>query len=118
MSSASSDRGSPGFMGVLATVSFSDFSGRSAATLARMAKSARPPRFQAALRVALALAALLSCIAAKSAIGGNATGTVDTPKEGDFRNAQTYVDAHNAVRAAVKEPRDYPGAWAPLAQLA
>lgn len=33
-------------------------------------------------------------------------------------DARTYVDAHNAVRDAVREPRGYAQAWAPLGQLA
>ncbi|MFC1641995.1 CAP domain-containing protein [Myxococcota bacterium] len=29
-------------------------------------------------------------------------------------DAAEYVDAHNAVRAAVEQPSNYPGAWEPL----
>ena len=32
--------------------------------------------------------------------------------------AKSYVDAHNAVRRALEEPKGYAGAWAPLAHLA
>ena len=40
----------------------------------------------------------------------NATGGVSS----SFPDAQSYVDAHNAVRAMVTEPAGYPGNWAPL----
>jgi pathogenesis-related protein 1 len=33
------------------------------------------------------------------------------PVTSDFPDAQTYVDAHNAVRAAVQEPATYSGTW-------
>ena len=32
--------------------------------------------------------------------------------------AKSYVDAHNAVRMALEEPKGYAGAWAPLAHVA
>jgi pathogenesis-related protein 1 len=38
-----------------------------------------------------------------------------TPVQTDFPDAQIYVDAHNAVRAAVTEPSNYAGGtWQPL----
>jgi pathogenesis-related protein 1 len=48
--------------------------------------------------------------------GGNdaAGGTNGTPTTSDFPDARIYVDAHNTVRAAVPEPADYSGSWAPV----
>jgi pathogenesis-related protein 1 len=37
-----------------------------------------------------------------------------TPVQTDFPDAQIYVDAHNAVRAAVTRPANYSGTWQPL----
>ncbi len=33
-------------------------------------------------------------------------------------DAREYVDAHNAARAGVQRPADYPGSWAPLPPVA
>jgi pathogenesis-related protein 1 len=41
-------------------------------------------------------------------------GTASTPVQTDFPDAQVYVDAHNAVRAAVEQPANYASAWEPL----
>jgi len=41
-----------------------------------------------------------------------------SPSAADFANARTYLDAHNAVRASVKPPADYKGAWVPIPPLA
>lgn len=43
-----------------------------------------------------------------------ASGSTSTPVGSDFPDAQVYVDAHNAVRAAVEKPSSYQGTWAPL----
>ena len=40
--------------------------------------------------------------------------TDGTPTTSDFPDARIYVDAHNTVRAAVPEPADYSGSWAPV----
>jgi pathogenesis-related protein 1 len=32
-------------------------------------------------------------------------------------DARAYIDAHNAVRAAVQKPKDYPQEWAPIGHL-
>jgi len=46
---------------------------------------------------------------------GDGSGTGGgLPVESTFPDAQAYVDAHNAVRAAVVEPSGYTGAWEPL----
>ena len=34
------------------------------------------------------------------------------------RDAQSLVDAHNAIRAGVRKPSGYPGAWTPIPPLA
>jgi pathogenesis-related protein 1 len=51
-----------------------------------------------------------------SASGGSngAAGTSSTPTMSDFPDARIYVDAHNAVRAAVQRPASYSGSWAPV----
>jgi uncharacterized protein YkwD len=51
----------------------------------------------------------------KSGGSGSSTGgSSSTPVGSDFPDAQVYVDAHNAVRAAVEEPPNYQGSWQPL----
>jgi uncharacterized protein YkwD len=35
-----------------------------------------------------------------------------------FPDANAYIDAHNAIRAAVQKPKDYPQEWAPIGHLA
>lgn len=51
----------------------------------------------------------------KSGGSGSSTGgSTSTPVGSDFPDAQVYVDAHNAVRAAVEEPSNYQGTWQPL----
>ena len=68
-------------------------------------------------RIAWPLAcALLACIAG-SAAAGNRRDDGRVPSAKLSAEARAFVDAHNAVRDAVKEPKNYPGAWAPLAQL-
>ena len=37
---------------------------------------------------------------------------------GPSADARDYLNAHNAVRAAVQRPADYPGPWAPLPPVA
>ena len=51
-----------------------------------------------------------------SSQGGKSSGSGNgTPVQTDFPDAQIYVDAHNAVRAAVTEPSNYAGGtWQPL----
>jgi hypothetical protein len=46
--------------------------------------------------------------------GGNAGKTGSSTVMSDFPDAQSYVDAHNAVRAAVRKPTTYAGTWAPV----
>jgi len=36
----------------------------------------------------------------------------------ESRDAREFVDAHNAVRASVQRPTDYPGAWEPVPPVA
>ncbi len=60
----------------------------------------------------LALAA-----AAAGCSGGDDASKGDqgsTPTGSSFPDAQVYVDAHNAVRAAVEKPDGYSGTWQPL----
>jgi pathogenesis-related protein 1 len=49
-----------------------------------------------------------------SGTSGSGTAGSGTPVQTDFPDAQIYVDAHNAVRAAVEEPANYSGTWQPL----
>jgi uncharacterized protein YkwD len=50
--------------------------------------------------------------------GGSTGGKPATPGSGaPGADAQSYVDAHNAVRAAVEEPAGYAGTWRPLAPV-
>ena len=56
----------------------------------------------------VAVAVLVACVAV---CGASQAGK---PTAGDYRNAQAYLDAHNAVRAGVKKPAKYAGAWEPL----
>jgi len=52
-----------------------------------------------------------------SSPGGKSSGSGGSgaPVQTDFPEAQVYVDAHNAVRAAVTEPANYAGgAWQPI----
>jgi pathogenesis-related protein 1 len=50
--------------------------------------------------------------------GGMSTaGSTSVPVDSDFPDAQAYVDAHNAVRAAVEAPSNYAGTWQPLAPV-
>ena len=53
---------------------------------------------------------------ANSESGGSngAAGTSGTATMSDFPDAAAYVDAHNAVRAAVQKPASYSGGWAPV----
>jgi pathogenesis-related protein 1 len=46
--------------------------------------------------------------AGASAMAGSNSGP------SDFPDARVYVDAHNAVRAAVQKPANYSGNWAPV----
>lgn len=48
--------------------------------------------------------------------GGPAAGG-SAPGGSEFPDAQVYVDAHNAVRAAVEEPNGYAGTWQPIAPV-
>jgi pathogenesis-related protein 1 len=43
--------------------------------------------------------------------GDDGTKNGAEPGVSSFADAQVYVDAHNAVRAAVKEPAGYSGSW-------
>jgi pathogenesis-related protein 1 len=45
-------------------------------------------------------------------------GNVAAKKNPAPNDAQAFVDAHNAVRAAVKQPAGYKGTWAPIPPLA
>lgn len=53
------------------------------------------------------LAIVVICAAGNSAFGRSPSA-----------DARDYVDAHNAVRAAVQRPADYPGPWAPVPPVA
>jgi pathogenesis-related protein 1 len=54
-----------------------------------------------------------------SASSGSSTGgSGSMPVGSDFPDAQVYVDAHNAVRAAVEKPSNYQGTWSPLPPVA
>lgn len=64
----------------------------------RCKRSARPARWPVGL-----LALVTVCAAGNYAFGKDPSS-----------DAREYVDAHNAVRAAVQRPPDYPGSWAPL----
>ena len=57
----------------------------------------------------------LLCLVAASAAGSTPTPGLPTPSK--FKDARAYVDAHNAIRAAVEKPNGYAGEWAPLAHL-
>ena len=47
--------------------------------------------------------------------GGTASGgQTSVPVTSNSPSAQAFVDAHNAVRAAVEEPAGYAGTWQPL----
>ena len=59
-----------------------------------------------AARGRVALLALVFLLAASN------SGSAKTPSAGT--DAREFVDAHNAVRAAVKRPTNYPGPWEPL----
>lgn len=48
---------------------------------------------------------------------GNGSGG-QVPVVSDFPDAQVYVDAHNAVRAAVQKPAQYSGTWLPVPPVA
>lgn len=57
-------------------------------------------------RVGLLTVIVIASTAGKSASGGSAS------------DARAYVDAHNAVRAAVQQPAGYSGAWTPIPPVA
>lgn len=46
--------------------------------------------------------------------GNDVAGSGSAPAMGNFSDARIYVDAHNAVRAAVQKPAVYAGTWAPI----
>jgi uncharacterized protein YkwD len=79
--------------------------------LGRMAASLAPAdlRGKAARRRA-GLSALFAVLAV------SASASAGAPSAGS--DAQSFVDAHNAVRAAVQKPADYPGSWSPLPPVA
>ena len=52
----------------------------------------------------------VALLAAASAAAGKKPSPADTP--------QAFVDAHNTVRAAVRAPSGYQGAWLPIPPLA
>lgn len=54
----------------------------------------------------------------KASAGAASGGSPSSPVESDFPDAQVYVDAHNAVRAAVQEPAGYSGVWQPVPPVA
>lgn len=60
--------------------------------------------------------------AGKANGSGGSNGTSGTssgpPVTSDFPDAQVYVDAHNAVRAAVQKPAGYSGTWAAVPPVA
>jgi pathogenesis-related protein 1 len=71
--------------------------------------------------VASAASALVGCAHdddGSIAAGGNTAQGGSAPVMTGFADAQTYVDAHNAVRAAVGKPTTYSGTWSDLPPLA
>jgi hypothetical protein len=85
------------------------------------ALSALVPRFGYAARWRVGLLTLVVVCAAGNGASGSSSsadnvssGSGDSPRAGDFREARTYVDAHNIVRAAVQKPAGYAGPWAPI----
>jgi pathogenesis-related protein 1 len=50
--------------------------------------------------------------------GGQPSKPGTPPVTSDFPDARAYVDAHNQVRAAVKEPAGYSGSWQPVPPVA
>lgn len=53
-----------------------------------------------------------------AAAGGNTGHAGSFPVITGFPDAQTYIDAHNAVRAAVQKPTTYSGTWSDLPPVA
>ena len=68
--------------------------------------------------VLVVLTVAVACSGADSASNGDKSGSPSggsgTTTPSSFPDAQVYVDAHNAVRAAVTEPAGYVGNWQPL----
>jgi uncharacterized protein YkwD len=64
------------------------------------------------------LAACAACGSPEDASNGDKSsgsgGQTSSPVTSGSPNAQAFVDAHNAVRAAVQEPAGYTGSWQPL----
>lgn len=60
------------------------------------------------------LAGAFACSGDDAGGGGNGGNSGSSAVMSDFPEAQTYVDAHNAVRAAVQKPTIYPGNWSPV----
>jgi pathogenesis-related protein 1 len=56
------------------------------------------------------IAPALACSSDEDDAGNGGNSAVMT----NFPDAQTYVDAHNAVRAAVQKPTMYAGSWSPV----
>lgn len=52
--------------------------------------------------------------ASGSGTGGSGASAGSSPVDSEFPDARAYVDAHNAVRAAVTEPSGYTGMWQPV----
>lgn len=73
--------------------------------MAPLSASMSPFRYASRRRVGL-LTLIVLCAAANSASGGSAS------------DAQAFVNAHNAIRAAVQPPAGYAGAWTPVPPLA
>lgn len=87
------------------------------------ALSALAPRFDHAPRWRVGLLTLtVFCAAGSSAAGsslsagnGSSSGSGGgSPPAIGSSDARAYVDAHNAIRAALQKPAGYSGAWAPL----
>jgi pathogenesis-related protein 1 len=67
---------------------------------------------------ALAVSALACSADDDDGSGGNPDQGGSSSVMTGFADAQTYVDAHNAVRAAVQKPTTYSGTWSDLPPLA
>lgn len=60
------------------------------------------------------LAAGTSALVSNSSAANASGASGGSPTSRDLRDARIFVAAHNAVRAAVRKPAGYPGAWTPL----
>lgn len=66
------------------------------------------------LTLVVILAASTSASASSPSAGDGSSGSGDKLRTRDFPDAREFVDAHNAVRAAVQKPAGYSGPWLPI----